>query len=479
MDTHQMDEIIPAFYRWDAKIKSCKAQDLYDVCRLSQSLACRLLNLLLGIHLVDLDRMHRNFPGVDLGESGGFCVQVTSQISASKVTHTLRQCQKQRLGDRYTGLIFLFLSFEKPNYDLKKAAQMVEGIFSNGVRFWDFKDLLNQFGHLAKRDVLRFSQAKELLNAPFLQDDLPVPAWNFPHRGRKCLDATGKCLLILLAMTPLLLQRVQVMAFLQQFWLFVCAGALLSFGAAALCWHSERHFRQVIHLPSYHLVSSAKSDPFSVQCTQDRFWGRQQVYLKNNSGQTLSYVRGTISFYSGNTLVHSVPLAMEGVGGRRAVLLDTLYVKQNPLYAEKTHWDEIFVDAQLLTEGSDTPLSFRKTVYQAHLTYYAILNYYHYWHLFGWRLPFETTWLTGEFFYWVKSFFLYWPRIPRAYGAVPQIKQLFYWIIRFLKRVALICLSLLLLAFLLAALAGLVLTVVFYIGRLFVILQNIWGRLQL
>ena len=76
MHTQKNDQIMFAFYRWDAKIKSCK------------SLIRQLLNLVFEIHLVDLDRTyHRNFPGVDLGEKGGFCVQVASQVSASKVTH--------------------------------------------------------------------------------------------------------------------------------------------------------------------------------------------------------------------------------------------------------------------------------------------------------------------------------------------------------------------------------------------------------
>ena len=71
MHTQKNDQIMFAFYRWDAKIKSCKEQDLFDICRQSQSLIRQLLNLVFEIHLVDLDRTyHRNFPGVDLGEKG-------------------------------------------------------------------------------------------------------------------------------------------------------------------------------------------------------------------------------------------------------------------------------------------------------------------------------------------------------------------------------------------------------------------------
>lgn len=56
MHTQKTDQIMLAFYRWDAKIKSCKEQDLFDICRQSQTLVWQLLNLVFGIHLVDLDR---------------------------------------------------------------------------------------------------------------------------------------------------------------------------------------------------------------------------------------------------------------------------------------------------------------------------------------------------------------------------------------------------------------------------------------
>ena len=45
MHTQKNDQIMFAFYRWDAKIKSCKEQDLFDICRQSQSLIRQLLNL--------------------------------------------------------------------------------------------------------------------------------------------------------------------------------------------------------------------------------------------------------------------------------------------------------------------------------------------------------------------------------------------------------------------------------------------------
>lgn len=108
MHTQKTDQIMLAFYRWDAKIKSCKEQDLFDICRQSQTLVWQLLNLVFGIHLVDLDRTYRrNFPGVDLGEMGGFCVQVTSQVKASKVAHTLRQCKNIGRTFSFCGVLFI------------------------------------------------------------------------------------------------------------------------------------------------------------------------------------------------------------------------------------------------------------------------------------------------------------------------------------------------------------------------------------
>ena len=115
-----------------------------------------------------------------------------------------------------------------------------------------------------------------------------------------------------------------------------CAGFSLTAGVAALCWYSNYRFRQAVQLSSYRSILSEQTDPFSIRCAQDHFWGRQQVYLKNNSGRTFAYLRGCIQFWDRNTLVHTVSFALEQVAPRRAILLDTLYAKQDPLYLQKS-----------------------------------------------------------------------------------------------------------------------------------------------
>lgn len=149
----------------------------------------------------------------------------------------------------------------------------------------------------------------------------------------------------------------------------------------------------------------------------------------------------------------------------------TLYAAQDPIYPQKIHWDEISVDIQFLLEGDCSPAHQKQTVYQSHRTYYAVLNYFHYWHILGWRLPFETTWLTQEFFYRVKTFFLYWPKSPRIYAAVRSPAQIRFSLIRMCKYLFLAVFTLFLFAFLPAALVGLFLFAGFYLFQVATLLQ--------
>lgn len=211
-------------------------------------------------------------------------MQVTSQVSASKVTHTLRQCKKYQLDQQYTGLIFFFLSFEKPDYSLKKAEFLTEKSFSSGIFFLNFQDLCRQISDLAYRDSPRFSQALDLLNASFLKEEL-TPVTHFHYSYRQILFGSEKLLLFLLLISPFLFRHTQTASFLQRYWPLFCAGFSLTAGVAALCWYSNYRFRQAVQLSSYRSILSEQTDPFSIRCAQDHFWGRQQVYLKNNADE--------------------------------------------------------------------------------------------------------------------------------------------------------------------------------------------------
>lgn len=378
--------------------------------------------------------------------------------------------QKHLLTQQYTGLIFFFLSFEKPDCNPKKAEASAEGSFPKGIFFLNFQDLYRQISDLSCQDSQRFSQALELLNASFLREELSVARRPF-YPYRKILFGTEKLLVIFLALLPLFLHHMQTAAFFCRYWPFLSAGLLLVAGTATLCWYSNYRFHQAVHLPSYRSILSKQTDPFSIHCTQDHFWGRQQVYLKNTGDRTFSYIRGCIHFGDQNTLIHTVSFALEMISPRRAVLLDTLYAAQDPIYPQKIHWDEISVDIQFLLEGDCSPAHQKQTVYQSHRTYFAVLNYFHYWHILGWRLPFETTWLTQEFFYRVKTFFLYWPQSPRIYAAVRSPAQIRFSLIRMCKYLFLAVFTLFLSAFLLAALVGLFLFAGFYLFQVATLLQ--------
>ena len=135
------------------------------------------------------------------------------------------------------------------------------------------------------------------------------------------------------------------------------------------------------------------------------------------------------------------------------------------------NWDEISVDIRFLFADGSSPTRQKQTVYRSYPTYYAVLNHFHYWHIFSWRLPFETTWLTQEFFYRVKTILLYWPKIPCAYGKIRSAIQVRFFFIRMGKRLFLSVFLIALFAFLLLGLTGLFLFAGFYVCQIMALFQ--------
>ena len=263
---------------------------------------------------------------------------------------------------------FLFPFLRKTRLQSEKSRSFCRREFSEGNLFSEFPGSLPPDFRSVLPDSQRFSQALELLNASFLREELSVARRPF-YPYRKILFGTEKLLVIFLALLPLFLHHMQTAAFFCRYWPFLSAGLLLVAGTATLCWYSNYRFHQAVHLPSYRSILSKQTDPFSIHCTQDHFWGRQQVYLKNTGDRTFSYIRGCIHFWDQNTLIHTVSFALEMISPRRAVLLDTLYAAQDPIYPQKIHWDEISVDIQFLLEGDCSPAHQKQTVYQSHRTY--------------------------------------------------------------------------------------------------------------
>lgn len=82
----------------------------YDHHILMEDVVCKLLNMVYGWELVNLNHQKQNYPGIDLAdEKNRIAVQVTSDKSRSKVTNTLQKFEEYRYFEKYNRLIIFVL----------------------------------------------------------------------------------------------------------------------------------------------------------------------------------------------------------------------------------------------------------------------------------------------------------------------------------------------------------------------------------
>lgn len=108
---------------------------------------CKLLNLLYGLSLTNLNKLHVNFPAIDLGDdSTRICFQVTSEDDISKIRETLDVFKKKELYKEYDIINILILGHKKKHtakLDYKEFA------FSYNENLFDITVLSNE---VAKKD---------------------------------------------------------------------------------------------------------------------------------------------------------------------------------------------------------------------------------------------------------------------------------------------------------------------------------------
>ena len=97
---------------WIAAIRLENAINYFDINRISQGVAQKLLNLIYNYELEDLDAVQKNYPGLDLGElqKSGVAFQVTSRADTDKIISTLEKVKSHQLNAKFPGGIkFLIL----------------------------------------------------------------------------------------------------------------------------------------------------------------------------------------------------------------------------------------------------------------------------------------------------------------------------------------------------------------------------------
>lgn len=108
------EELTMRFAVLSAYISLSSSLSLFDIHRNMETFFVRLLNMLYGWNLVDLNIEKANHPAIDLGDIDiGLAVQVTADGSTAKMKETISKLEKHGLNETYKKIVFVIISVQQ------------------------------------------------------------------------------------------------------------------------------------------------------------------------------------------------------------------------------------------------------------------------------------------------------------------------------------------------------------------------------
>lgn len=130
-----------------------------------ENFACDLLNKLYGYNLVNLNKIKKNYPGIDLGDStNGIGVQITRTGKSSKIKETITKVKDHKCYEEFPHLKFLILTQKQQSYTFRDISDL-------NLKFNSDKDILDFDDLYIRALYLSISTQKEI--AEYLHDQIP------------------------------------------------------------------------------------------------------------------------------------------------------------------------------------------------------------------------------------------------------------------------------------------------------------------
>ncbi|MDA3789186.1 MAG: SMEK domain-containing protein [Desulfobacula sp.] len=165
----EIQHVIELISRWITQVRLSSALTFYDINKISEDFACKLLNEIYDYELVNLNIEKRNFPGIDLGDKSRSLIafQVSSRTDGEKIRGTLRTFVEKGYDKIFTkGVRFLVLNQETIKFG-KQDPKRIYSQFCKSKHVLTDKGLIRDISNIYNNNPEKFNSIKELLENEF------------------------------------------------------------------------------------------------------------------------------------------------------------------------------------------------------------------------------------------------------------------------------------------------------------------------
>jgi len=166
---NEVQHVIELLSRWLTQVRLSSALTYYDINKISEDFACKLLNAIYGYELINLNAEKQNFPGIDLGDrtKSLLAFQISSRTDGEKIRETLRTFAGKGYDRVFkNGVRFLILNQEKVKFG-KQNPKKIYPPFSKSKHVLTDKDIIRDISSIYNRNPEQFSMIKQLLQEEF------------------------------------------------------------------------------------------------------------------------------------------------------------------------------------------------------------------------------------------------------------------------------------------------------------------------
>ena len=143
----ELKKIVSELTRWELELSNRSVLNLYDANIFSEHTICRLLNVIYGYNLHNINLVQNNFPAIDLADNfNRVAVQVTTTKETKKIQYTIERFIANGLYQEYDQLFVLILGKKQKSYPIFDTKQHFT--FTTEQNIIDFHGLLTKISSL-------------------------------------------------------------------------------------------------------------------------------------------------------------------------------------------------------------------------------------------------------------------------------------------------------------------------------------------